>query len=340
MNTLQAVFLFRTDELWVKAAALGTEFALTYDKHAVRIALPKKDDDFRSWKPYPGDLYRAIGRSAGREGDPDRGVGVLVLRVTVDTSGEVSSEDFMNNEGLAAQLATKILDDAYDLASKATLSFLRLVRALHGFHWLGLSNDEIASAGPSDLIETSTGRRLPVGHTQRIYGVAFSHETALAPTDIEQLLKRVADGEMPPVAEALLADAEHLATAGLRFVSSDALRAVLMAAIACEVKAKINLRERASQEQKSMIEYMLSNQREITLTAAELFNSVMKASQGRSMQEDDEALFEDVQTLFKVRNRVAHQGQSPTIKEARALVAAARRAFNWLDGKPNPAGTK
>jgi hypothetical protein len=197
-----------------------------------------------------------------------------------------------------------------------------------------MSHEEVQQVGISSLIDTVTGKRLPVSPSQRLYGVAFSVENALTPAQIEALVARVAAEEVPPIAEVLLADAQHLATAGLQFASSDGLRAVLMAAIACEVKVKGNLRERASDEQKALIEYMLSNQREVTLTAAELFNKIMKASQGRSLRDADSKLFKEVTELFQLRNLVAHQGKPPTVEEARRLVGVAKRVFRWLDEKP------
>jgi hypothetical protein len=109
---------------------------------------------------------------------------------------------------------------------------------------------------------------------------------------------------------------------------------VLMAAIATEVKVKSNLVARASDEQRAMIEWLLSNQREITVTAVDgLFDKIMKAAQGRSLRDEDANLFQRVKTLFRIRNTVAHEGKAPELSIAQDAVRAAREAIAWIEGR-------
>lgn len=105
-----------------------------------------------------------------------------------------------------------------------------------------------------------------------------------------------------------------------------------MAAIACEVKVKVNLRERIDPADLPLLDFILENPREVTVTAADgLFNKLMWTAQGPSLREADKDLFRSVVRLFEVRNGVAHRGEWPDVEEAKDLVRTARRAFRWLD---------
>jgi hypothetical protein len=227
----------------------------------------------------PNDQYRAVGGGAGTVDDPEQARSVLVVQVVVETQGDVSAADFRSDasSGEAGKRAVELMDHAQTVAEEVISEFVALVRAEHGFHWLGLSTDRVQQVGPNELREAATGARLPVGASKLLYGTVHTVEDALSLREIVAALDRVTSGESPPLAEVLLADAQHLATDGLQFVSKDGLRAVLMAAIACEVKAKVNIRERAKPEQRQLIEYLLGNPREITVTAADgLFNVTVR----------------------------------------------------------------
>ena len=104
----------------------------------------------------------------------------------------------------------------------------------------------------------------------------------------------------------------------------DFRRAVLIAAIACEVKVKEVLRQAASEDQRSLLDFALDNPREVTVTAADgLFDKLMLATAGRSLRQDDRQLFRHIQELYTVRNRVAHSGRLPDKPEAGRVVRAA-----------------
>ena len=143
-------------------------------------------------------------------------------------------------------------------------------------------------------------------------------------------------GDAAPVAETLLADAEHYARHGIR----DLRRAVLMAAIACEVKVKAILRRHATEAQRSLLDFALDHPHEVTVTAASgLFHKLMLATLGRSLSQDDNKLFKDVERLYKVRNDIAHHGIMPDATDADRVVRATRRCFIWLDNLADPGRT-
>jgi len=55
---------------------------------------------------------------------------------------------------------------------------------------------------------------------------------------------------------------------------------------------------------------------------------------GKSLHEDDQALWNKLDQLFKLRNRMAHVAYRPPLDIARALVIAAEKAFKWIDADP------
>jgi hypothetical protein len=331
VSELRAIFQFQVRGLWVRRELFGSSHRLERAGHRIEIALPKDENDFRTWQLLPGDDYRALGGSAGTVDDPDQMRSVSVIRVTVETEGDVTVADFADEKPEASNRATAVFDAAQALAEEVIKDFVAMIRAKHGFSWMGLSSDNIAQVGPASLVEAETARRLPVGPTLMMHSMMFPREKALTTTQVTDLIRQIETGQPVPFAESLLADAEYLAWAG-DWESSDPLRAILMAAIACEVKAKFVLREGIPPEQAALLDYVLDNPREVTVTAADgLFNKVMMAAQGRSLRDDDRELFKRISRLFEVRNRVAHRGEWPATDEARELVRSARRAFEWLD---------
>jgi hypothetical protein len=110
-----------------------------------------------------------------------------------------------------------------------------------------------------------------------------------------------------------------------------------MVAIACEVKVKAILRSRATEAQRSLVDFALNNPHEVTVTAAdEMFDKLMFATLGRSLREDNKQLFLDIKSLYTVRNRIAHGGLMPDEAEAGRVVHASRRCFVWLDSLTQP----
>jgi hypothetical protein len=112
----------------------------------------------------------------------------------------------------------------------------------------------------------------------------------------------------------------------------DPRRALLMAAIACEVEVKQTLTEQATgKDVESLIRQVVNRP-----PVAGLFDAPMKAAAGRSLKDDNETVFASIGLLFERRNGLAHRGEMPDEAQARAGVEAMRDAFRWLDGLPSP----
>jgi hypothetical protein len=51
---------------------------------------------------------------------------------------------------------------------------------------------------------------------------------------------------------------------------------------------------------------------------------------GRSLKDEDNALWKQVVRLFELRNEMAHEANEPSRSDVGPLVAASYRVFEWL----------
>lgn len=130
------------------------------------------------------------------------------------------------------------------------------------------------------------------------------------------------DGVSPP--RALLAQARYLTQSTN---SPQPGIAVLLAAVAVETHAKQMLT--ASWPPGSTPS--LRSLRERHRTAADLYGAIAKTVFGRSLEEEDPALWEELRALFKARNKMAHESHAPAHGEAGPHVVAAMRSMAWLN---------
>jgi hypothetical protein len=176
------------------------------------------------------------------------------------------------------------------------------------------------------LRDLTTGKRLPYGVTQTQIAIMPAHGDAVRRVTLEHAFAQVTKGVDPPLAETLLADAAYHAW---HQEPPHPSQAVLVAAIASEIKVKTDIRTRCKPEQEALIRYLLDERR--ATGARPLFHEIIRRSQGRSLLESDALLFDRIRRLFERRNQIAHSGVVPPADEAGELVRAARAAFRWLD---------
>src|SRR5207244_2004816 len=84
--------------------------------------------------------------------------------------------------------------------------------------------------------------------------------------------------------------------------------AVLLAAIATEVRIKAFLTSSATPEQAPLVNLILSSPQDVSLAAVSLFDKGLLAVCGRSLRADDPAGYKALIGLFEARNKLAHRG--------------------------------
>jgi hypothetical protein len=312
------------EPLRVRRSLLGRQYHFVRDGVDVQISIPQRHDDFLYWTPFVPGEYRAL---IDWNADSDE-VSIYTVFVAVGFDATVSAANSLEGDTLDAAIA--VVDHAYAVAQAVIDEFLSWIRATTRMTGQVLSGQTAALAGPARAMDVELG--LPIGVGPTHHGVAVARDPAgkyvLDETDLDDLITRIARHDEAPVAETLLADAEYYA----RHMVNDVRRAILMAAIACEVKVKEVLRGRASPETLPLIDFALENPREITVSVAGgLFHKLMRTAHGRSLSDENNVLFHRIERLFTVRNSIAHRGVLPDAVETRQLVAAARQCFQWLD---------
>lgn len=128
----------------------------------------------------------------------------------------------------------------------------------------------------------------------------------------------------------------------LRSHDPDPQAAVFLAAAACETKVKTVLRARVAASQRPLLEFILDNPRDMTVSAINHFHRLSKTVMGRSLQEDSraagkkngETMWKRLEALITARNGVAHRGLEPTTAKAEGHVSTALDVFAWLDTVP------
>lgn len=137
--------------------------------------------------------------------------------------------------------------------------------------------------------------------------------------------------EEAPEADSLLAEA---AWAVWPTQDPDTKRAVLLAAIALEVKVPQVLLGRASTDAQRLLEALLRRHRDSQMSTRFLLNEAVEALGGVPLKQFDGHLAKQIGLLFDLRNEVAHRGITPELSRTRDVVFAAQRVFDWLEQPP------
>lgn len=318
MARLRSEFYFAMEDLLVARETLGARIEFQRDGYTVQVRIPS---DAKEFFPKRKNLD-AIGRNwRGVAGDPHQRVNVLILQVVITGEGPVSAADCERLGDEAIGKAIEYCDRAAAVAEAVTSELVDWTR-LRGQAWLGLHGERPNRLPIEQHIDEDSGDRLPTGTTREMgVIIASPPESAIDPAFVASLERLLGDDRLElPIAATLLADALHFRLAD----PPDAQRAVLFAAIACEVKAgEVLLADRRSRKS------------EKPKIVADLFDRRVKNAVGRSLLTDNAELHGRIEKLFQLRNGIAHRGEKPATVDAKDVVAAAEDLFGWLAAVTN-----
>jgi hypothetical protein len=276
-----------------------------------------------------GSLTLSMGATA------DRIPEVKLLRVECFFDAAVAAADFAEAEtpkGTSSfDPALQALHDAEEAARQALRRLLESVR-VRGQHWLGPDSGSPRGAARGELDDLDAARRLPVtiGLEPDLVITPVQDHQVLDSARIADAICRVQEGSRSPLEDVLRADALYLLQDA---DPPDYARAVLTAAIACEVKIKRTLRQRAADGAPSeLVALLLENPRDWSMALLALFDGPLKIVGGVSLRESDRALYKRLDALIQRRNGLAHKEEdAPEEEEAYEHVKTARDVFQWLD---------
>lgn len=312
---LTAVLHFDVEELHVAGYLLGSALETTGQGKAVRIEFPSSEGRFRL-NVLP-DL-RPIHGWHGERGDPSEVHMVRQVQVQVDLARGLGDEGPGNAEYV-------LLREAQPIATDALRTVLDWARTRDKQVWLLPPHVQPALAGPAVLINEAG---------ERTHGYPLRQRGGLVMLDPEDEptgdLARAFGGATIPQAESLLAEA---AWAVWPTQDPDSKRAILLAAIALEVKVPQVLRVMARGKGERLLDVLLDRPDESRLSTSFQLNQMLAAFGGTALRHHDGKLAKEVKTLFALRNDVAHRGVTPEVQASRRAVAAAERVFAWLDSE-------
>ena len=129
--------------------------------------------------------------------------------------------------------------------------------------------------------------------------------TEVKKEDLDEISRLCVEHGTPSLAELLLAEGRHYIWKPERLAPD---RAILMAAIACELAVKTALGELADPDDLVWVDLILDNPRDISVAAVNLWNKAMKAATGHSLSVENGALLQKrLETLISKRNGIVHR---------------------------------
>lgn len=318
---------YQAHDVWVHPTLLGWTGKLTRHGTQVEIRLPAGPEEFAREHSQqveaPGPSV--VGVATLNEPDWDSSaVAIRLFNVTVRLDAGLPVDRPDNPfDGEYGELARAAFQRGQQLCDQVAQDFLRWLRASSRQPWLGLSVAPPQQYGRGGLYYAETGQDIfGIGPQQSL--TFRSSRLRLEREALDSLVAKLAAQEAVPVAEALLADAWNL---NQDPEVRDYERAVLLAAIACEVRSQEYLREHVPADRRLLLEVALRR----TSTLSVLLDEVSEAALGVSLKVADRALYDRIRSLTKQRNSIVHEGHSrttPIIAGGPALVAS--DLFAWL----------
>lgn len=328
MTALEVRVRYFAHDVWVHSSLLGWTGTLVRGDKQIELRLPADPEEFAREHTQQVELPgpSVVGVPTITEPDWDsRTVAVRLFCVTVKLEHKLPvdrpEDPFEGDYGVRAQLA---MHEGQQICDEVAHDFLRQVRVNSRQPWLGLVTAPPQQYGRGGLYYTDTGQGiLGLGPTQTL--TVRSSRLRIEPDVLDSLVDKLANGAAVPTSQALLADAWHL---GEGPEVPDAERAILLAAIACEVRTQEFLREKVSHDRQPLLEVALRR----TSTLPFLLHEVLLAALNFSLKAANRTLYNRVAALTTQRNAIVHEGHSrptPELKGGPALIAS--DLFSWLN---------
>ena len=332
MTELSVHSRFRVRGIWVRPEVLGSRYSWKVGGHQVDLVLPVSTTDFKepdhteephveAWIPTDGNGGQAGGVIVHLIKTEVRFTGTLSAATKQDALQARDAGDDATFEAFNREVQAEC-NEGHRIGERLAHTWLSHVRTSTEQPWLGVRAEPPRQHGRCWLEDRDAGVRLiqlgPLQSASIRLGVPL---VSLA--DLDRVRDLVDGGHEPPTAETLLADARFLVREA---EVVDAQRAVLIAAMACEIKVKSWMSENADPHQFELLQLVLQR----TSNLPSLLDQPLRAAVGVSLKAEDRELFKAVEQLATLRNRIVHQGDDVERGEAWRMVAAAQQLFRWL----------
>lgn len=228
-----------------------------------------------------------------------------------------------------------------DLGNRVLRQYLDHVRFRYEQYWLR-SSSVVHRATYNEMVDPQ-GRVVGSNYSDgRAVAVMTSGEDGLlTPEKSGNIASQIEQGREIELSEGILADARFM---GWPAKNPYYRQAIVLAAMACELKVKDTIRRLAKPSQEELVRLILESPRDVTLAAIFLYSKGLKAVYGRSLKEDNRELYNRIDELLQIRNAIIHKGGSCKHTPADDDIAGwltylrrARDAFDYLESLPDRA---
>jgi hypothetical protein len=338
MTRLRCEIRFKLDaEVWISRACCGQTVQFGRNNFDVEIRLPPFSPANLTFGNLNFEGFAGGASGKADEAEP-RWLAVNELRIIIHEDFEGISQAELNGpRGTDVQkLIVNHQRQRMELAEQIAIEFLDWLR-LSGQTWLGGIGEIAYRSQPhASTFEDETNFRFPFGHGGVLHAEVRPEDAMLDRSSLEGIGRQLSGvGTSRPLAESFLADSGHFV---LRDTPANRQRAVIMAAIACELKVKETLRTKVFPGGETFVNVLIENPRDFSMSAPGLFHEAMQAAIGRSLKVEHRELYNridhDKRGLIQMRNQIVHVGFIPNQGEAMECVSAAREVFAWLEGLP------
>lgn len=286
----------------ISPALAGTEIRIP--KHGLEVVI-----HFPPWVGWGRSDY------IGMSGDPEMPLDLSLRSIS-------TTVDFNVAEGLSTEDLLREVKRIERIAQEAVSQFKSWVH-LHQ-PWIDHPATLSRWTHPAAIKDLATGELLPISPLSSITDVLVVSEAHLTPSEAALI-----PNDLPDDADVFMAEAKRLAY--WTDIPLDR-QAILMGAVAAEVKAKRVLLELASPEAKPLLELVFNEPRSFGRPAFELYHQLARSVAGRSFKDDHPETFKALNHLFQFRNQIAHTGTwaRPNTIMLRTLIEAASAACEWI----------
>jgi hypothetical protein len=319
VSTFGCELFFEVEGIIVSGDALGASVTYRRPGFKLRLDLPRAQNEFKFPRiEFVDDEPRDKIPSLAYVNVSETTFEVRLVRVVVN----IESDETEPDDAAKTRLLLDVISEAQ-----------RFVGDLTDWIWVnGQTWNEprgrypklVSSVGLIDL-DAKLYKGIEIGQAGTLR--VLPEDAPLSSEALQHLGERAETGP-PELAYLLLAEARHYLWT-THTLAPD--RAILVAAMACEIRVKAVLRENAEPTARALVDIILSNPRDVSVAAINLFHKTMHATVGRSLHDERKPLFAKVQSLFETRNKIVHSGTVTDFEQAEPLVAAAVEAFEWLD---------
>ncbi|MFJ6003923.1 hypothetical protein [Arthrobacter sp. NPDC092385] len=299
MTNLEVRIRYVVNDLWVDPSLMGWSNRFESNGDTVLINFPNEQDEFtaRDWEAdlLPTPSAFPVSSVYDEPGWDSRTIAVRIVMIAVAFEADLPPNPPLNPfEGAFGATLQQAYERGRSSAEAAMRRFLEWVRALSRQPWLGLSADAPRQYGRGGVYYADSGEGIAgVGPaTSRTF---ISSRLRIGKSHLDAVMAGVQEGLVVPTSQALLADAWHL-TEGTD--QPDRNRAIILSAMACEIKAQEHLRAAANAHNEKIVHLLLHK----GSTLHYLLNDVMLAVCGTTIKESEAVLWKHVQALSANRN--------------------------------------